>query len=110
MSSHPGGFALRAALRPVAHREREPYHSGKDQNNNQPTHDICELSSADGGPSELPQTLSAIYHPMPTGVRYQRRQNDRPDPFGDDKPEQDRKHRDQQQQHEELPEFDTNIE
>ena len=35
---------------------------------------------------------------MPTRVCYQRRQDDCPDPFGDDKPEQDCEHWDQQQQ------------
>src|SRR2546425_7866000 len=50
----PRRLTLRAPLCPVAHREREPHQSRKEQDHNQPAHDIRELGGAEGGPAELP--------------------------------------------------------
>ena len=47
---------------------------------------------------------------MPAGVGDERRQDDRPDPLGDDEPEQQLQRRDEQRQHEELPELDADVE
>src|SRR5438552_15467477 len=47
---------------------------------------------------------------MPGSVGDQRRQDNRPDAFGDNEPEQDLQHRDEQHEHEELPKLDADIE
>src|SRR5260370_9987999 len=101
------------ALSPIAKRALEdPQQACKDQDVHEPAERARQQGSIEDRPfePELSENMPAVQHPVPAGVSHQRRQNDRAHAFRDRVAEEELQRGDEKNEHEDLPQFDADIE
>src|SRR5216683_5902450 len=103
----------RSAFRPTLKCAlQSPKQACKEQGQHQPAHGTRQQGGGESRPfePELTEDAPAVQHPMPAGVSDQRRKDDRGHAFRDDEAEEELQRWDEQDEHEELAQFDSDIE
>src|SRR5229473_1493140 len=88
---------------------QDPEKTAEDQEQHHPTQRACKQNACEGRPleAELSKDMSAVQHPVPGGMSHQRGKDDGTHTFRDSVMEKELQHRDEQDEHKELPQFDA---
>src|ERR1044071_2996784 len=89
---------------------KEPCYGCNYEQQYKPAYRACKRGRVPRRPRILREPLAALEHPVPRGVRDERRDDDRAETLGDDVPEEQVEHGNEQQEHEQLPELDADVE